>query len=139
MDFSTMSRKQLEQFAEDYYQKYQNAQHNAELYLNQLNRLKNDKYGKKSEKISTIQPTLDLFDEADELAAADEYNEKRINVKSHSRKPKINAMNHLPEDIETEVIEHDIEDKTCSKCGGQSATSDECHREKRTCSHPPKS
>ncbi|WRK53723.1 hypothetical protein SD457_09555 [Coprobacillaceae bacterium CR2/5/TPMF4] len=40
MDFSTMSRKQLEQFAEDYYQKYQNAQHNAELYLNQLNRLK---------------------------------------------------------------------------------------------------
>ena len=119
MDFSTMSRKQLEQFAEDYYQKYQNAQHNAELYLNQLNRLKNDKYGKKSEKISTIQPTLDLFDEADELAAADEYNEKRINVKSHSRKPKINAMNHLPEDIETEVIEHDIEDKTCSKCGGQ--------------------
>ena len=70
-----MSRKQLEQFAEDYYQKYQNAQHNAELYLNQLNRLKNDKYGKKSEKISTIQPTLDLFDEADELAAADEYNE----------------------------------------------------------------
>ena len=28
-------------------------------------------------------------------------------------------MNHLPEDIETEVIEHDIEDKTCSKCGGQ--------------------
>ena len=96
-------------------------------------------YGKKSEKISTIQPTLDLFDEADELAAADEYNEKRINVKSHSRKPKINAMNHLPEDIETEVIEHDIEDKTCSKCGGQSATSDECHREKRTCSHPPKS
>ena len=28
-------------------------------------------------------------------------------------------MNHLPEDIETEVIDHDIKDKTSSKYGGQ--------------------
>ena len=75
-----MSRKQLEQFAEDYYQKYQNAQHNAELYLNRLNRLKNDKYGKKSEKISTIQPTLDLFDEADEPESLMPWNIKKAQV-----------------------------------------------------------
>ena len=51
MDFSSLSREQLEKVAEQYFQNWQNAEHNAELYLNQLNRLKNEKYGKKSEKI----------------------------------------------------------------------------------------
>lgn len=61
IDFSNMSKKQLEQFAEDYYQKWLY----AELYLNLLNRLKKDKSGKKSEKISTIQLALAIFDEDD--------------------------------------------------------------------------
>ena len=43
MDFSSLSREQLEKVAEQYFQNWQNAEHNAELYLNQLNRLKNEK------------------------------------------------------------------------------------------------
>lgn len=39
MDFSSLSREQLEKVAEQYFQNWQNAEHNAELYLNQLNRL----------------------------------------------------------------------------------------------------
>jgi transposase len=120
MDFSSMSRDELENKAEEFFNKWQDAEHNAELYLGQLNKLKNDKFGKKSESINNLveQQTLELFDEADELAVIDKDEEEKTEVKHHTRrKPKINAMDHLPDDIETETIIHDLDDKNCPKCG----------------------
>lgn len=53
------------------------------------------------------------------MAVIDRHEEELIEVKRHKkRKPKINAMDHLPDDIETGIIEHDIENKTCLKYGG---------------------
>lgn len=119
MDLSKLSREQLEQLAQEYYQKWQVIEHNAELYLNQLNRLKDDKYGKKSESVHSLQQKLDLFDEADERALIDKAEEQQtVDVAAHTRKKKVNAMDHLPENIETEIIEYPIENQVCDKCGG---------------------
>ena len=90
---------------------------NAEL-KEQLAKLKKYVYGQKSEKTEIVLETgeqIPLFDEAEQESDLNPKNVQTTEVKAHKRVKR--TREELNPDLPVEEVFHEVEDKTCDKCG----------------------
>lgn len=116
-DFDKLTNEELIEQAKQLYLEKEDLKLQLDVVNGKLAKMRQDKFGSKSEKnIASDQMTLFNFDEVDELAVKEEREEERA-VKSHKRRvPKKYAIDDLPDNIETETIVHDIDNKRCPEC-----------------------
>ena len=77
-------------------------------------------YGQKSEKSEVVLETaeqLPLFDEAEQTADVNLKNPEYIDVKASKRVKR--TRDEIYADLEVEEVVHEVEDKTCDKCGSE--------------------
>lgn len=119
-DFDNLTSEELINEAKRLYLEKEDLKLQLDVANGKLAKMIQDKFGSRSEKnIASDQITLFNFDEVDELAVREEHDEAKI-VKEHKRRaPKQYAIDDLPDNIETETIVHDIDNKTCPECGGE--------------------
>lgn len=119
-DFDKLTNEELIEQAKQLYLEKEDLKLQLDVANGKLAKMRQDKFGSRSEKnIASDQMTLFNFDEVDELAVKEEREEERA-VKSHKRRaPKKYAIDDLPDNIETETIVHDIDNKRCPECGNE--------------------
>jgi len=90
-------------------------QQQVDFLMEQMRLARQKRFGSSSEKSDYVQ--LSLFDEA-EVHADEKAPELKISeVKTHYRKKAKQCKERLPEDLPVEVIEHTLEEQSCSQCG----------------------
>ena len=77
-------------------------------------------YGQKSEKTEVVLENaeqLSLFDEAEQVADVNPKTQQTTEVKAHKRVKR--TRDEIYADLEVEEVFHEVEDKTCDKCGAE--------------------
>lgn len=90
----------------------------------QLAMYKKALYGQKSERTEVVMKNteqLNFFDEAENEANKKVRETEQIAVEAHTRKPK-RTHDEMLRDLPVEEVVHEVEDKTCNKCGSEMKT-----------------
>lgn len=91
----------------------------VEYLLEQMRLSRHRQFGASSEKSEYDLSQLNLFNEAEVMAAPEEAEPELVEVEKHCRKAKRSAADCLSDDLSVEVIEHTLSEgeQICCECG----------------------
>lgn len=92
----------------------------VEYLLEQMRLSRHRQFGASSEKSEYDLAQLNLFNEAEVMAAPEAAEPELVEVEKHYRKAKRSATDRLPEDLPVEVVEYTLPEREqiCGACGG---------------------